>query len=230
MTSLVALILCLHLAGDTAVVPLRAAHPWGRWQPGAWVEMETRVADSAPAVVDRSQLLRAAAEGYVLQLSVEGQGAELQERTASWSAGGFAHLAPEGVVLGQEDVEVAGRSFRCTVWEARTGEPDAPRFDRCWVADGIELPLRFQSSAAQISVSMTVASLEDYVEVDGRKLRCLRFEGSGKARDGAFQSRQWMSLEVPGGIVRLETLVKAGGQPRRIERQVLAFRGDPRRR
>lgn len=229
MKMLVGLALALALGGDAALAPLRATHPWGRWQPGAWVETETRAPGALP-VVDRRQLVRAAADGYVLQVSPAKEVAAAEEPLTSWSFNGFAHLSPEGVAIGTEEVEVAGRSFTCTVWEARVGEGGAARHERSWVAQGIELPLRFQSSDGRTSVSLAAASLEDFVEVAGRKLACVRYEGSGKARDEVFFCRQWSSLDVPGGIVRLETLVKAAAPGGRVERQVVAFRGDRRLR
>ena len=231
MKTLALLALCLPLADTPAA--REAAHPWGRWLPGAWVETETRVEGAAGATVERSRLVGPAAEGYVLRLSGPGGEPEGEERTSRWGLGGFAHLAPGARVVGEEEVEACGRAFACTVWEARSeggGERGALQVDRSWVAPGHELPLRFQSSGPEGSVSMALVALEDFVPLDGRKLRCVRYEGTGRTKGGAFRVRQWSSLEVPGGIVRMESRVSAGGPERLVERQVLAFRGDPRRR
>ena len=56
----------LSLSGN-GLVAHQLEHPWGRWQPGAWIETNTTWSSSLSTLEERQQLIRFQEGGYDLQ-------------------------------------------------------------------------------------------------------------------------------------------------------------------
>ncbi len=224
----------LVLAGSDEVAardPSRL-HPWGRWQPGSWVQMEVRGgADGTQVLVERDQLMRVDDQGYVLQSSLKIEGSDVtKEHERRWALGGWAHLSPQARLAGEETLELGGKAYACQVWETEWRQGGKPHRERAWIASDIDVPLRAEISEADSSVVMVLAELEEHIEIGGRKQRCRRYEGSGRTGGKAVQSGHWISPDVPGGVVMVRSVIGTGEDKVTVERRVTTFRGTPARR
>ena len=65
----------LSLSGN-GLVAHQLEHPWGRWQPGAWIETNTTWSSSLSTLEERQQLIRFQEGGYDLQSVLAFTGSE----------------------------------------------------------------------------------------------------------------------------------------------------------
>lgn len=226
-------LVCLGLLSTLVGVHVerQLEHPWGRWQPGAWVETRTSI-DSAPeGLLERTSLLRCTADGVDLETSTgsegQGTGGAAVASHQSWGFGGFAHVLPGARQVGQETLTVAGKPYECTVWEGSWQEGSETFVARSWTCEAFDLPLRCRMASPSGGYEATLVEPRDWVRMKGRKLPAARYEGSGRSKGTAVTLRQWMSLDVPGGTLRMETSLRADGATRHVVREVTAFRCVP---
>ncbi len=204
-------------------------HPWGRWLPGSWVQMEVRGgAEGGDILVERNQLVRVGEQGYVLQSTLKVEGSDLtKEHERRWALGGWAHLSPQARQSGEDTLKFNGKAYACQIWETEWREAGKAHRERAWISAEIEVPLRAEVTEADSTVVLVLAALDEHVEVAGRKQRCFRYEGTGKTGGKAVQTGQWLSPDVPGGVVMVRSLFGTGEDQVSVERRVTSFRGTP---
>lgn len=217
------------LASVAPQAQLQREHPWGRWQVGAWAEVETR--DSAregQVLVERVQLKSVDEDGFVLKSSTKTSAGEREvDEPRSWALGGHPHVQPGGERVGEDTLEVEGKAWPCEVWEVAVQGQGQVHRERAWIADGLPHPLRMETFDANSKVSLEVVDLSEHVELGGRKLPCVVYEGVGRVNGDSVRVRLWTSTEVPGGMLRLRTEVGVGASAKVTERKVLRYRGVP---
>jgi hypothetical protein len=223
-----ALLALLSLSGS-GLIERQMEHPWGRWQPGAWIETKTTSSSSPSTFLERNQLVRFQGDGYDLQseIAVEGGESARNETHKTWAFGGFAHLVPGARKVGTDTIDVGGKTYECETWECSWQEKNETLTCRSWTHGAFALPLRTMTTSSNSGFTLTLVDPNDSVTVKDRKILAARYEGSGRTSETSVQLLQWMSLEVPGGIVRMESTVQERGQVLKIVREVTSFRGVP---
>ena len=222
--------LCLvAVLASGATVERQLEHPWGRWQPGAWVETRTSTRELPEGLVERCQLVGFRPDGVELEstlASPTGEDVRVGQRQG-WAFGGFAHVLPSARRVGEETLSVEGRPLACEVWEASWQQEGETFVARSWLDEGHELPVRLRVASPKGGYELTLAKRRDWVRMGERKLPAARYEGNGKSKGSTLRLVQWMSLDVPGGVLRCETEATQAGTRTTLVREVTAFRCEP---
>ena len=238
MKTLLALLLLAAVCGGGRV-ERQMEHPWGRWQPGAWIEFRTGSPDTPTSSwsVERSQLVRCTDEGYVLTTPREGAArSAARERSHGWGFGGYAHVMPDARLVGRESVRVGAQELACEVWEGSWQEGEETFVGRSWLSPSFALPVRARMTSPSGGFELVLVEPQDFVIMgaggeDGergeRKLKAARYEGTGRNQSAAVAFRQWLTLDVPGGVARMESVFQEQGQTKTVVREVTAFRCVP---
>lgn len=206
-------------------------HPWGRWQPGAWVETRTATTGVAGELAERSQLVRFTPDGYDLTATLVQDGQPSGQPSAQhldWGFGGYAYAMPGARRVGDETLRVGAQEHACEVWEGSFRQGDQAFVCRSWTAPGFDLPLRMRMASQAGGFELVLVEPDAFVSIAGRKRKAARYEGSGQAAGASLQTRQWLTLEVPGAVARSETVVQHEGESRSVVREVTSFRCTPR--
>lgn len=224
-SSLCALLLVAASAGNGRV-ERQLEHPWGRWQPGAWVELRTSSPALPEGLLERSQLVRFGNGGYDLTSTVGTDGVP-RELHHGWGFGGYAHVMPDARLVGRETVRVGTREHDCEVWEGSWQEGEETFVSRAWIAPGFDLPLRARMASPSGGLELVLVEPDDFVRIGERKLKAARYQGNGRSQSASLEFRQWLTLDVPGGVARMETIVKDKGETTNVLREVTVFRCTP---
>jgi hypothetical protein len=112
---------------------------------------------------------------------------------------------------GQETLRLGERTFDCGVWLSRGRRGGFPSETRLWLRTDGGAPLRVTSKVeGQEELSLAAAALDDVVQAAGRDFRCARLDGHDVLKKQEVNA--WYSPDVPGGLVRMISRGKAGGQ------------------
>lgn len=213
---------------DDPLIPQRC-HVWGGFEPGAWTRMTISVenyADDVRTVVlqrKETRILRSkSAQGYTLEIAMDvaqpaagqqaAQPAESVTREFPWFVSAEALIAADEIKQG--DLEIAGRKWRCRLFEYRT-EVDGrvrthqdhfhaehfPFFLRRVVAepsDREDRPFNYQATTEIVQEHVAVELGSRLV--DGVETRTTVLQG-----DRRIQVLEILAPEVPGGLVSKRT-------------------------
>lgn len=115
--------------------------------------------------------------------------------------------------VGDETLNLAGRSIACSVWENSDGE----KMGRFHLAlDSSRLPIQVVKSTIRGNRSLeedVVESWEDRLLVSGREIRTLRMVSTFTSVDSTFTYRCWLARDVPGYRVKTHSVWKSKNPP-----------------
>ena len=131
-------------------------------------------------------------------------------------------------VLGTEQVEVAGRSFQAVMhekrWEASVRDRREEQVLTVWIAEGVELPLKWTQVVDGKAVSAsTLLSLAENVEVAGTAISCMVTTTTKHSADGDIVKKRWSSKAVPGFLVKMESRLETVEFSLSVQEWVTAF-------
>lgn len=183
------------------------SHPWRKFGPGAWTR--TEIADTrGPSLFATDKLLKTSKTRYYLETVNEMEGLEAWtvERDFDYAFFGYAHLSPGTKVDEFEVLTIMGTRVRAGIHERGWSDGDSSSLVRTWVAKGVPVPVRFTMESSGNQLDMWLAGRHDPIAVGTERIECARYEGIFVDDQGTvFESMQWRSDEVPGGIVLTET-------------------------
>ncbi len=182
------------LLGLTGQESERPAHDWSRFAEGARANF--RVTTETPA---------GSSEGMYIQVlgAVKPGGYRLDEL---FDPGGPVERVQEWGIperLGEESIEVAGRERRCTLWKASGREGDTLVQYTAWVEQpgGVALKMVKSSPSGDDELSW-LAAAEEAISVPAGLFETVRVEGTFGRGDDASRVISWLSLDVPGSVVK----------------------------
>ena len=115
-----------------------------------------------------------------------------------------------------EQVQVGDKSFPTQVIEKRWEVERRDRIEEhaltAWIAEGVELPLKWTLTVDGIALSETrLVSLAEPVEVAGVALPCMVTLTTKHLAEGDIVKRRWSSSQVPGFLVKMESRLESKG-------------------
>ena len=226
---LLAAALVLLPGSEGSALERRAAHPWAGWVDGSWVRSE--ITSSAGGQMTTTQKLVSLGEDtYRLGTETTWQGGRT-EQTEEHGYGllGYPHTAPDGTLVGKQTLEIAGQQLECEVWKVRWTEGGATFQANAWVAPDLDHPVRVEQQGGELSFELTVDDLEEWITIDRRKIRCVRYTGWTAYQGRRSAVTQWRSADIPGGHARTVTVVQTPEGKVQQENTVVEFRGERRR-
>ncbi len=189
------------LAAQDALEPAR--HPWMAWKPGAaaryriTLELGAARQDGGIAYT----LADTGPRGYTLKVLASQLNKELLSEQQD--------AAP--LRAGNESITVDGKDISTSSWTSRGVRGGLVCETRLWLRPEGGAPLKMTSKIdGQEDLTLAAAALEDVVKAAGREIRCVRLEGRDALKN--HQVTAWFSPEVPGGLVKMVTRAKRGGQ------------------
>mgnify|MGYP001324051676 CR=1 FL=1 len=198
-------------------------HPWASWKPGAKVTLQNKNKKGIVLLTTIWTLSEVQPDAVVLSEELAGKSTPRTLRRGE-------HLAcgdPRAERVGEEELTVGDRTYRCVVW--RVVLEEGKREEKHWVAPDAPCPLKVESLITLGPVTareeLSARAIGEELEVAGRKLPCVRLEGTQTQLESGSQVAitRWLSAEVPGGLAR-EVRTK-GGAPL-AEQVVQAFSGE----
>ena len=194
-------LLLATLAAQDALEPAR--HPWMAWKPGAVARYRIDLelgSTRQEGGIDYS-LIETGPRGYRLKVVA----AQLNQELTSEQKDD----AP--VRAGADSITVEGKDVSTTSWSSRGVRGGLVSETRLWLRPEGGAPLKMTSKIdGQEDLTLTAAALEEVVKAAGREIRCVRLEGRDVLKN--HQVTAWFSPEVPGGLVKMVTRAKRGGQ------------------
>lgn len=204
------------------------AHPWAGWSVGTFVR--SRESHGAGASSETTETLVALGKkGYTLKRirSVNGQRFE-KEVILHYAYDGYAHAAPGARQAGEETLRVAGRDYACTIWESTWEVGDARIREKSWLAPGVKLPLKIVTVSPSSRLEIQAVKLDDDLNVGGRTLRCVKYEGQSRLKGHSRPVVSWRSLAIPGGVVKSIGQRIFDGKTARTLSEAIGFQGKRR--
>ena len=204
-----ALLAGLSLAEAAAPVGMPGgarANPWAAWVSGSWVVFDVESTAAEPLTIKQSLAL-VDDESYTLQSETTWAGGSTSEKEIlSLATMGYPHALAGAQKVASEPFTVAGKTFDCEVWRARYTEKNGESWDAiAWISPEVEHPLKIRLKGP-VALELEVDRLEDYLTVARRKFRCVRYAGAVVSDGQRSPLTQWRSAEIPGGLVRSESL------------------------
>jgi hypothetical protein len=204
-----------------------AAHPWAKWAPGAWVRTKSGIRTIS---VESKVTLVSVANGEVttkVEMSgIPGMAATPPPQTEKRRIGySVPSLDNNSKRTGEETITVAGKPYFCTIWTWVGPDPQGGQAEvREWRAPGVPYALKTIETARfvrqQMVIELTIAALSDPVDVAGKKVKAVRYEGAVTMNGKPIPLKRWVSSAIPGGVAR-ELRVRDDGST--SETTVLAF-------
>jgi hypothetical protein len=192
------------VSGGTAPAGVRV-NPWAAWVNGSWVVYDIESTASEPRTVKQS-LVAVDAESYTLESETSWPGgSSAEEQVLSLATMGYPHALADAQRVASEPFTVAGKTFDCEVWRARYTDRGEAWDAIAWISPELEHPLKIRLKGPA-TVELEVDRLEDYLTVARRKFRCVRYAGAVISEGQRAPLAQWRSSEIPGGLVRSETM------------------------
>ncbi len=102
-----------------------------------------------------------------------------------------------------------------------------------WVSSECDFPRKIITKYSGDYVydsEMTATSLSEAVRVGQRMVPCVRMEGRDTAEAGVALNTTWLSVEVPGAVVKTRSVVTKWGVVKEFSVDLLDFGGERHRR
>jgi hypothetical protein len=190
--------------GGAAPAGVRA-NPWAAWVQGSWVVFDLESTAGEPRTLKQA-LVAVGAESYTLDTETSWPGgSSAEEQVLSLATMGYPHALADAQVVASETLAIGGKTFACEVWRARYTDHGEPWDAIAWVSPEFEHPLKIRLKGPA-TVELEVDRLEDYLTVARRKFRCVRYAGAVTSDGQRSPLAQWRSAEIPGGLVRSESM------------------------
>ncbi len=172
----------------------KSRHSWMKFKTGssASYKMTLEMGPQAMEITSKSELKEVTDKGYTLVETAEMMGNKNESERST-------ELPKKD---GEETLKIDGKEYKCTIWkESSTGARE--RETRMWIADGVDGPLKITSKGDNEETELLAVKVKDEVEAAGKKLSCVKLEGTFKSQMGEMKGAAWLSLDVPGGMVKL---------------------------
>ncbi len=126
-------------------------------------------------------------------------------------------------------ISLEGENYKTTLflkeWDISTGTGKRHYTMKAWVADGIELPLKWiiTSSDGTDDSETELVALQDMVKIDEKELPCLMSVTRKKLGDGVIVKKRWSSSKVPGFMVKMESQFEGNGFTLEVQEWITDF-------
>ena len=126
--------------------------------------------------------------------------------------------------VGEEEIEVDGRKFKCEIWQYSTADWTT----RAWICKEAGVPggaLKIETIRAKsgVETKTKLLKLSEKVKVGDKELDCAVFEVSIKEKNSTTSGRSWRSNEVPGFEVRNEMKGQIDGTELEYRTEVVEY-------
>ncbi len=118
--------------------------------------------------------------------------------------------------LRTEQVEVAERKLQTQViekrWEAHFRDRVEDHVLTAWIAEGVELPLRWTLTInGAVQSESELLSFSEPVDVKGTTIPCIVTTTTKRLPEGSIIKKRWSSTSVPGFLVKMESSMESPG-------------------
>ena len=196
------------LIGILAVLPQESSHPWGRFKPGSTVRH--KLGEDREVLVTLKEF---SPKGVVLQQDFFVGGKQGLSNTDTEPLGQLCfHCDPTAQESGKETLKIDGKEYACTVYSVPANAPQV-RVKKVWIAKGVDVPVRISDvMTAPIAKSLELVAVKvgEELIVGGKKIRTVRLEGKAASGGKEEKTIRWLSADVPGGRVKMETTLSSG--------------------
>lgn len=134
------------------------------------------------------------------------------------------------VVDSNVEVSLEGKKYKTThyskEWDVAANKDSVKHYKmNAWVAEGIELPLKWTITTSDGSddSETELVSLRDIIKVGKNELPCLVTLTRKRTSMGLMEKRRWSCTQVPGFMVKMETHVKEQGFNLEVKEWVTDF-------
>ncbi len=129
---------------------------------------------------------------------------------------------------GFEEVQFDGKKYRAKLirkeWHATVRGKNRKSVHRAWVAEGIELPLKWELTVDGKLVSRSrLLKLSEPVKVGKKTLNCVVTLTKKHLSDGDIVKKRWSCSKVPGFLVKMESAMKTDGFSLQVNEWITDF-------
>ena len=130
--------------------------------------------------------------------------------------------------LRTEQVQVAQRQLQTQViekrWEAHLRDRVEDHILTAWIAEGVELPLRWTLAVdGAVQSESELVSFEEPVDVKGARIPCIVTVTTKRLPEGNIVKRRWSSTAVPGFLVKMESRMESPGFSLAVNEWITGF-------
>ncbi len=198
----------------------KSRHPWLKWAVGSSVtfQLNFMFGDKTYKGKQTLSLEIATAESFTVKSDRVFGGKETDRSEETF---------PE--FLRKEIVDVQGGKVECGVWKIRTKKTSGESSGlTIWIEPSGGRLLKYIKVLPDGSgrEEVRAVKLEEEVTVGGRKVSCVKLEGSDDRKGEILAVTYWWSLEIPGGMVKAVKKGTAQGQALVATMETVSFR-DP---
>jgi hypothetical protein len=174
---------------------------------------------------ERHVLAEITATEYVVKIesAVMGQTVTAETRIPRRPTGEAEALPTRVEELGAGTVAVGGTDYPCTKKRVTTTLADGTQHAMILWENPQHGVLKMESAEGQAAMDWTVLRLDAPQRVGDRTLACREVRMTSGPAGVDADTRMWMSLEVPGRIVRMEMHTNQGGMKTSMVRELVAL-------
>ena len=216
-------------AQDQDLKVYESRDPWGNFGIGSWVRLKVEVdlGIMITTVETLQTLKKITDQDYTIRVeSTSMMGKEDVNHVREKGADSVLS-DPEREKVGEEKLKIGDKEYECTIWKSVSEQRGVEMERKEWLAEGIDFPLKIVSKSGgpmAPSVEMTATNLKDTVKIEkDRIIECVRYEGKIQTAMGGGTTVQWLSLDIPGGLVKMKAEIMMQGQGVRTSTNVVDF-------
>jgi hypothetical protein len=210
-----------------SVVVAQAPHPWAQWNEGSWIKLA--ISDGASTTVETNTLTRVGPSTYTLkQQSRQGERMVANEAVFRSAEGGAGYTTKEAQKVGQQNIDVGGRSYPCIIWKTSIETDNGPLEESAWINDAHPLPLKLVTRQGKNWETLNATNLVAKVNIGERELNCVEYRGQRSMSGVRTKVSSWRSNLIPGGFVKETSSWERNGVEIRISREATEFAGKRR--
>jgi hypothetical protein len=168
-------------------------HPWLKWKKGSFTrfKMNVDLGGQQLELGTRQELSAADDKEFTLAVTTEANGQAQESETVE--------SVPKKD--GQETLKIDGKEYTCTIWKSSRSRGGRDSEVRYWFADGADAAVKF-TTKGEDEAEFVAVKLAEELTVAGKKLSCVKLEGTLKGRMGEMKGAFWFSPDVPGGAAK----------------------------
>ncbi len=187
-------------------------HSWLKWKTGSFARfrMSVDLNGQQLELTTRQELTAADAKEFTLAVTTEAGGQTQESET-------IESLPTKD---GEETLKIDGKEYKCTILKSSRSRSGRESEVRYWFAEGADAPVKF-TTKGEDEAEFVAVKLAEELTVAGKKLSCVKLEGSLKGRMGEMKGAFWFSSDVPGGAAKFAL----EGEKGKFSAEVVEFEG-----